>query len=196
MVMDNYKNILGLIAVSLSIASYLVYFWTIYKGYTKPHGFTWFAWGTISAVGLAAVWVSGGGSGTWVIAVNVLANYAIAGIAFYQKRVVYDKFDWLALSGALIGLALWVITHNPFYAVLLVSASDAIAATPTIRKAYRLPFEENPNTFIFGIACQVLSLFAMTTFSPSTAIYQLAIIAVDATIIGVVYYRRKVLVNS
>jgi len=195
--MDDYKNILGGIAVAISLASYLVYFWTIYKGYTKPHGFTWFVWGTLSAVGLGAVWVSGGGSGTWVIAVNMLAGYTVAGIAFYQKRVIYDLYDWLALTGAFLGIVLWWMTSNPFYAVLLVSASDAIGAIPTIRKAYRLPFEENPHTFILGVICNTLALFAMTTFSPSTALYQLSIVVVDITIVSVVYYRRKItLINS
>lgn len=189
--MFDYKNILGSIAVTLALLSYAVYFLSIYKGQTKPHGFTWFVWGTLSAVGLGAVWVSGGGSGTWVIAVNMIACYTVATIAFLQHRVRYDRFDWLALLGAFLAMFLWWLTNNPLAAILLVSISDVTGAIPTIRKAYKFPFEENPQTFIFGIAYYIFSLFALQDFSFTTSLYHFAIIAVDIVIILVVYLRRR-----
>jgi hypothetical protein len=189
--MTDYKNLLGLLAVLISLSSYAVYFYGIWRGTTKPHAFTWFVWGTLNIVGLSAVLISGGESGAWVFGVNAITNYVIAGIGFYQGRVQYDRFDWLALSGALLGIILWWQTNNPLYAVVLVSLSDAIGVTPTIRKAYRLPFEENASAFVIGLIYYIIALFALEKFTLTTSLYHFAIMAVDLALVSVIFIRRR-----
>lgn len=189
--MNDYKFLLGASAAVISVISYFIYLYSIYRGQTKPHGFTWFIWGVINIVAFAAVLVSGGSSGGWVLGINILGCFTIAGIAFYQKRVDYDRMDWLALGGAFLAIFFWWLTDNPLYAVILVSLSDTIAIIPSLRKAYRLPFEENANSFIFGVSYYILALFALETFSLTTSLYHFAIIAADLAIVGIVLVRRK-----
>lgn len=194
--MNDYKNILGVLAVAISIASYVVYFWAMYTGKAKPHAFTWFVWGTLSAIGLGAVWVSGGGSGTWVIAVNMICSYIIAGIGLWQRHVQYDKHDWLALGGAFLAMLLWWVTENALYAVVLISLSDVVGLIPSLRKAYRLPFEENAMTFILGFFYYILSLFALESFSLTTSLYYFTIMVSDLAIISIILLRRRAVLKT
>jgi len=175
----------------VAIVSFAVYLIGIYRGKTKPHAFTWFAWGAINAVALAAVLSAGGGLGSWVLAVNTVACFIVAFIGFYQKKVQYDFYDWIALAGALIGAALWGTTGNPLYGVILVSISDAIAIIPSVRKAYRLPFEENVSSFIIGISYYLLALPALQSFTLTTSLYHFEVIAVDLVLILTVLIRRS-----
>ncbi|HEV7702365.1 MAG TPA: hypothetical protein VGO63_02900 [Candidatus Paceibacterota bacterium] len=55
-----YKIFLGYLAVIIEIVSYAIYFFGIWKGKTKPHAFTWFAWSFANVVGFFAVLFSGG----------------------------------------------------------------------------------------------------------------------------------------
>lgn len=186
-----YKLILGIAAVGIEILAYGIYFWSIYKGDTKPHAFTWFVWGVLGAVSFAAVLVSGGEAGAWVLGVNALFGFIIAGIGVYQKHVEYDLLDWLALLGALLGIYLWWLTSNALYAVILVSISDALAFGMTMRKAYRSPFQENASSYGVGIIYYILSIFALGSLTLTTFLYPLVIIILDLVLVGIIVVRRK-----
>ncbi len=186
-----YKIILAYVAIIVEIISYAIYFRSIYRNEAKPHAFTWFVWAILNVVGFAAVIVAGGEAGSWVLGVNAIACFAIAGVGFYQRHVDYDLYDWLALFGALIGAFLWWITKNPLYAVILVSLSDCLAFSLTIRKAYKFPFEENVSSFAVGILYYILAIIALENYSVTTWLYHAVIILLDTTLVATILMRRK-----
>lgn len=194
--MTDYKIILGYLAMLTAIASYSIYFHGIITGKTKPHAFTWFVWGSLNAIGFAAITVAGGGIGAWVLAINFVLNYAIAGIGFYQRHVKFVLFDWLALTGAILAIIFWWLTSNPLAAVVLISLSDSIGFLPTYRKAYYKPFEENITSFSVGLTYYVLAIFALKTFTITTWLYPVVIIIVDAAFVIMTLVRRSQLAKQ
>jgi hypothetical protein len=189
--MNEHKLLFGYISTAIAIFSFLIYFWAIYKGQAKPHAFTWFIWGVVNTIGFAAVTVSGGASGAWVLAVNAISCLLIAGIGFYQKHVSYDKYDWLALLTAIIGMVLWQITDNALYAIIFVALADTIGIVPTIRKAYRLPYEENVATFATGVLYYFVAIFALESYEVTNWLYHLIIVISDLVLIAVIVSRRR-----
>lgn len=186
-----YKILLGYLAVVISILSYLFYFWGIWKGKTKPHAFTWFVWGILNAVAFTAIVFSGGKAGSWIFAVNTICCFLISIIGFWQKHVEYDFYDWLALLGAIIGILLWNITHNPLYAVILISLSDAVGLVPTLRKAYKFPFEENLSSWVVGILHYPIGILALDSLILTTWLYPVVIITVDTILVVLIITRRR-----
>jgi hypothetical protein len=186
-----YKTLLGYLAVAIELISYAIYFWGILKGKTKPHAFTWFVWSVISIIGFFAVYVSGAGAGSWILGVNAVLSLIIAFIGFRQKHVIYDKYDWTALFGSLAGALLWWLTDNPLYAVILVAISDVVALVPTVRKAYKLPFEEHPFSFSIGAISYPISILALSTLSFTTWFYPAIVALADATLAILILVRRK-----
>ena len=191
-----YKIIIGYIAVLIEIISYLFYFVGIWKGKTKPHAFTWLVWGVLNVVAFAAVLVAGGETGAWILGVNALACLTISSIGFYQRHVEYDVYDWLALAGALIGIYLWWLTSNPFYAVLLVCISDGVGSVPIFRKAYRSPFEENVPAFAIGILYYPLAIVALESLTVTTWLYPAFVIILDGALVFLVLARRRKSISS
>jgi hypothetical protein len=189
--MTDYKDILGLTAVAIAFASYISYFWGIYKGQIKPHAFTWFAWGVLTSIGFAASFTSGGGSGSWVMLVNIICCLTISFIAFRQGHVKYVLFDWLALAGALIGIGLWWYTNNPLTAIILACVSDTIALLPSVRKAYYYPNEESVKPWAIGILYYVIGFFALDSVNLTTTLYPATIILTDIFFIFEVIIRRR-----
>ncbi len=190
-----YKTLLGFLAVAIEIISYIVYFVGIYRGKTKPHAFTWFVWGVLNIIAFIAVLISGGEAGSWILGVNVFACFAIAIIGFIQKHVVYDKYDWLALFGALLGIFLWWLSDNPLYAVVLVSIADGTGTIPIFRKAYRAPFEENITAFAIGVLYYPLAILALESLTLTTWLYPATVFLLDAALVILVFTRRKKLKN-
>lgn len=189
--MADYKNYLGILAIVLGFASYGPYFWSIYKGKTKPHAFTWFVWGTLTGIGFAAMALSGAGAGAWEMAFNSLLCFAVAGIAFWQRHIKYVLFDWLALCGALLGLVLWWLTDNPLSAVVLISISDTIGFLPTYRKVYYHPEEETALPWVIGVVKYIVILFALNSFTITTWLYPAVILTVDSIFVVLMLVRQK-----
>jgi len=79
------------------------------------------------------------------------------------------------LTGALAALALWAITHDPLWAVILVTIADILGFVPTFRKSITKPYEETLSTYILGGVKWMFSIAALTTFSPTTMLYPLAL---------------------
>ncbi len=186
-----YKTLLGALAIGIELISYLIYFIGIYQGKTKPHAFTWLVWGVLNTVGFAAVLTSGGEAVAWILGINAVTNFTIAGIGFWQRNIEYDTYDWLALAGAFAGIFLWWFTKNAVYAVILISLSDSVGLLPTFRKAYKKPYDENGTSFTIGIFYYILAIFALTSFSVTTVLYPTAIIVVDVSLIILIYLRRR-----
>jgi hypothetical protein len=186
-----YKTLLGSLAVAIEILSYIFYFVGIWQGKTKPHAFTWLVFSILNIIGFFAALVKGGYIVAWVLGINAVLCLAIFFVGVYQKRVNYDLYDWLALLGAFLGIILWCMTHDPLYAVILISVADFVAMTPTIRKAYKLPFEENLESFLLGISYYILSVAALDSFETTNWLYPAAIVTSDLLLIGIIMTRRQ-----
>lgn len=189
--MTEYKIWLGAIAFILTFVSYFPYYWGIYKGKTKPHGFSWFVWGTLTGIAFFAIVLSGGGAGGWEMGLNSILCFGIAAIAFWQRHVKYVLLDWMALVGALLGIVFWVITKNPFSAVIMLVVSDTIGFLPTFRKAFYFPEEENPLSFSIGVIKYIIVLFALQNFTATTFLYPAFIGFIDSVFVVLVLIRRK-----
>ncbi|MBP9712028.1 MAG: hypothetical protein KBD55_03295 [Candidatus Pacebacteria bacterium] len=187
----DYKAILSAASILIQVSAYLVYFFGVYKGTTKPHAFTWLVWGILSTIGFFAALTTDGYAVASVLGINVVGCIITSIIGFYQNRIEYDKYDWLALIGAFVGIILWQITHTPLYAVFLISLSDMIGIVPTIRKAYVLPHEENLGSFVIGIFYYVLAISALESFELTNWFYPAAIVFSDLALILVIIVRRK-----
>jgi hypothetical protein len=75
-------------------------------------------------------------------------------------------------------------------AVILVSLVDAIAAVPTIRKAYAKPEEEGISVFVLASLKWLFAIYALDTLNAVTLLYPAVTTAVNAAIIGVVLVGR------
>src|SRR5207253_1528641 len=106
---------------------YIPYFRDIIKRKTKPHAFSWFIWGLLTAIAFFAQLTKGGGAGAWVSGFTSLVLLSIAVLALIYGEKDTKIINWLSFIGALVGLILWGITKNPLSAIIIVTAIDTIA---------------------------------------------------------------------
>ena len=105
--MSDYKTIVGVIAVLISIFGYVPYFRDIISGKTKPHAFSWLVWGVLNAIAFAGQIHGKGGDGTWAGGLTALALFAIFVLSLIKGEKRIKLFDWLCLAGAAVSLLLW-----------------------------------------------------------------------------------------
>lgn len=134
-----YGQIIGTIAAILGIAGYIPYFINIFRNKTKPHAFTWFVWGLITGLAFIIQISKGAGAGAYVTGTAAFCCLVITAITLIKGEITYDKYDWLSLGGALLGILLWWLTKDPIFAVIFLIFSDAFGFYPTLRKGLKTP---------------------------------------------------------
>lgn len=190
--MDYHQN-LAIIGVSINFISYIVYFYGVFFGKTKPHGFSWLVWGIMNITVFFAQTVKGGGAGAWISASNGIFCLAVAILSIWRGEKNITKSDWLCLGGAMSAIVVWAVTSNPLFAAVLASITDMCAIIPTIRKAYHKPFEENALGFSIDMSSFVIELFALQSFNLTTALFPAAILFNDSCLLAVIFWRRLII---
>ena len=176
--MDQY-TLFAIAAVLLASVRYGTYFWTIYKGETTPHAFSWLLWGTVTGVGALAQFSLGGGPSAWALAFVSATCLFIAGIAYFIGERDYTKSDWIALAVALLAIPVWKVTDNPMAAMFIVMSIDILSYWPTIRKSYNKPQSEPPISYGLAGARYFLLLFAVPDPTWESLMYPFFLMTID-----------------
>lgn len=193
--MVDYAALLGATATAIAIYSYIPYFIGIYKGTTKPHSFSWFLWGLLTAIAFVAQITHQAGAGAWVTGYTALACFAISlcGLRDFHENV--RPVDWGCLIVALAAIPLWLITDQPIIAVILITLIDYIGTYPTIRKSWHAPHSEVIQTYILSSVKFMLSIFAMSEINFINSFYPLAIVILNFGLVAILYARRRALLS-
>jgi hypothetical protein len=185
-------EVLGGLAVGLGLFGYGFYVRGILQGKVKPHAFTWFVWGLLTAIAFVAQVAEGGGAGAWVTGVTALCSFgfAIVGLGA-SSRVFITQSDWIFFISALLTIPIWYLTGNPLWSVIIITITDAIAFVPTFRKAFFHPGTENGWTYALSGLKFVVSLFALESFTWTTALYPASLVVANLAFVGMLVWRRQ-----
>ena len=189
--MEDYKSVIGLVAIGIAIISYIPYFRDIFAGKTKPHAFSWLVWGVLNAIVFAGQLADGGGAGSWVVGFTAVVTLSIFFIALKKGEKDIKFFDWFCLVGAVIAIIPWLITKDPLLSVILVTVIDLLGFIPTIRKSYSKPHQETLITYILSIVKYGLAIIALQKYSIVTVLFPLAMVAVHIFFVTLLIIRRQ-----
>ena len=190
------KTLISLIAVILTIAGYVPYLMDTFKGKTTPHIYTWFIWGTVTAIAYALQVSGGAGVGSWVtLAVAIIAYIIFAvGLRGGKKDITWSDTVFFILS--ILAIFLWLVAKQPILSVILVSTIDLLGFIPTIRKSWHKPYSETLFTYELNAFRHGLSLFALQQYSIVTWLYPASWALANALYSLMLIARRKAIPNK
>ncbi len=187
----DYKSILGIIGIVISLGSYVPYLRSIIKNETKPHAFSWLVWTFLTGTAFAAALVEHGGIGAWVVGSSALLCLVVFVLALKKGTRHFDRFDWFTLLAAFLSIIVWKFTNDPTFSVVVVTIIDAIGFIPTYRKGYRKPNEENISLYSFSAIKYVFSLFALRSYSLATWLFPASLILTNGVFVVMLIVRRN-----
>jgi hypothetical protein len=172
---------LVLVAVFATLVAALVYIRSMFRGQTKPNRVTWLMW-TIAPFTATFAAVSNGV--TWAavpVFMSGLSPFLILLASFLNKKAYWklSAFDYLCGALSALALFLWFITSNPNVAIVFAIAGDALAAIPTLRKAWRNPETESPWPFVVGTFSPMTSFLVAAAWSFSQIAFPAYLVAVN-----------------
>lgn len=185
------KEIFGYISVVFALLSMLPYMFTVHKGKTKPHLFSWVIWAIPTAVVFTGQVISGAGAGAWASGFTLLCNIFIVFQSFKYADKNITRSDWIYFISGLTAIPLWIIAKDPLYSIILSTIIDMIAFGPTVRKSWNKPYDESVTTYIMCPPKHVFALLAMQNYSLVNIIFPCAMIVVNTTMYIYLVIRRR-----
>jgi hypothetical protein len=91
---------------------------------------------------------------------------AATGIFYGEKSIT--RGDWICFFSLLSAIPVWIITNNPLWAAVIVSAIDAAAFYPTFKKSWMSPYNESVGAFLIYALQMFFSLAALENFNMTT----------------------------
>ena len=187
----DYKAVIGIVAVVISILGYIPYFRDILSGKTKPHAFSWLVWGVLNAIAFAGQIQGKGGPGMWAVGLTAAALFAIFVLSLVKGEKNIKPFDWICLAGAGVSLLLWAVTNDPLASIILITVVDAFGFLPTVRKAYSKPYQETLVTYEINTVKYLLVVLALQNYTLVTTLFPLAVAIMNALFVAMLIIRRR-----
>jgi len=181
----SYRDILGVCASLVGIASFIIYLVEIFRSHTKPHLFSWILWGLSLAVLWLIQFLEKAGPGAWATMVTALFCLLIAVCAWSRGEKNITRSDWISFIIGLGSIFLWYLTKQPLLTVILLSVVDVAGFYPTIRKSFQKPWEEPMSMYIITIAKYIMALFAMENLVIVNWFYPACIMVSSGVTLGV-----------
>jgi hypothetical protein len=155
------------VAAIASLFGSFAYIRSMYKGGAKPNRVTWFMWSIAPFIAAAASITSGASWAVVPVLISGISPFLIFTASFFHRGAYWklSKFDYLCGVLSALALVLWYLTENPNLAIAFAIASDALAATPTLTKAWRSPETESSWPYAIGIFSPLTSFLVASSFT-------------------------------
>lgn len=187
----DYKEIIGYVTVAMAFAVYVPYLYTIVRGKTRPHLYTYLVDSAVNVIAFAGVFVAGAGAASWNIAASGALVFCVFALSFRYGTKDIRPIDTLLLVAALVTLIPWAVTHDPTISVVLITLIDALSLLPTLRKTWNDPTSEPYSVWGLNMLKHVLALFALGSYSLTTVFYPAGMVLMYALLTGEIILRRS-----
>lgn len=185
------KDAFGWLSMAMALLGYIPYAWMIFKQRIRPHVFSWLIWAVLVTIIFATQFATGAGPGAWATGITAFFCILFVVMSFKHGKEDITGSDWPTLVLALMAIPFWIITKKPLFSVIWLTAIDALARYPTIRKLWSKPFEESAFSFGINGIKFMLSLLALEHFTLTTALYPVSCSIFNVMIVTIILWRRR-----
>lgn len=186
------KEIFAILSFLLTVYSQGFYIWNVLKGRLKPHGFSWLLWSLLTCIGFAAQWHEEAGPGMISMGMAGLGCFIIFLLSLKYGEKDIKLSDWAAFGTGLAAIPLWLLTDNPLYSVILITAIDGIGLLPTIRKSWNNPWQESTWSFFTGGLVFLFSVAGLRNYSLVAVLYPVSIVVFNFSFVALLLARRHI----
>jgi hypothetical protein len=183
-----------IIGTLIGAAGAVVYLINTVKGKVKPNRVTFLLWSIVPFIAFFAQINQGVGLEALMTFSTGFLPLTVFLASFVNKQAVWKltRFDLLCGILSLVGLVLWMITKVGNVAIFFSIVADALAAVPTVVKAYKYPDTEIAWPWIATVFGVILTLLTISSFTFANCGFILYILVVNTLIFVLVQFRPGV----
>lgn len=187
------KLLFSYIGILISLVAFIYYYYSIYKGDTKPHVYTWLIFSLTLWVWFIIQIQNEWWYGSYVTLAEFIWCFVVFLLAlkYWEKNIT--RFDTFCLILAVISLVLYLSFKLAIISTILIIAVEIFAIIPTYRKSYMKPHEETTVIYYLSSLVYIFSILWLSEHSFATYWYPTSIIIADSILVIYLLVRRKIL---
>lgn len=180
-----------IVGALIGAAGSIAYLKDTVRGKVKPHKVSFLMWSIAPLIAFFAQIQQGVGLAALMTFSTGFLPLTIFIASFVNKNAEWKLtiFDVICGILSLTGLALWMITKVGNVAIFFSIVADALAAIPTLVKAYKYPDTEIAWPWISSVIGVILTLLTLSTFTFANCGFILYILVVNTLIFLLVQFR-------
>ena len=194
--MQDYKTVISIITIIFSLVGYIPYHLDIYTGKTTPHIYSWFIWGTATAIAFALQVSAGAGVGSWMTLVIALNAFIIFFLGLRHGKKDITNSDTVFFILSLVAVFIWLVARQPVVSIILISTVEMFGFIPTIRKSWHKPYSETLSMYALSAFRHGLSIFALQQLNIITWLYPVTWTLANALFSLMLIMRRGTVVKK
>ena len=169
------------IAVAMRLGGSLAYLRATLSGRAKPDPVSWLLWGIIPIIAFIAEVQAGVGLAAIITLAVGISPLIVFCAAMYKNRYSFKLrgFNLICVIMAVVGIAIWTVTSDPFLAITLMILADIASTLPTIIKTIKNPKSEFAASYLVSSLSMLLALFAIDQWSFAALAYPAYIMAIN-----------------
>jgi cytosine/uracil/thiamine/allantoin permease len=174
-VIDERFVIVGALIGSVGMVLYLR---DTLRGDTQPNRVTFLLWAIAPLLAFGAEISAGVGLRSLMTFVVGFFPLLIFLASFRSPGAVWElqRIDYVCGALSVVGLLAWIITQHGTVAIVAAIASDALAATPTVRKAWLQPETETAAAYAAAGINAFITLLTVTEWTTADVAFPLYIL--------------------
>jgi hypothetical protein len=188
----NLQMLASATAILLTLVAYAPYIKAIRAGKVKPHFFSWLIWSLTTCIVFFAQLAAEGGAGAWPTGVSGTITVYVAWLALkLRSDLSATRLDWMFLIMSLLSLPAWFFTTDPLWSVVILTLVDVLGFGPTVRKAWRHPYEESGVFYLLFAVRSVFSIIALESRTLTTMLFPAAMMVGGVLLCLLLAWRRR-----
>ncbi len=177
------RFVLGVLGGIITAFSVIPYVRDIMKKTTRPNSVSWSIWVLLLTISIFAQWSAGASWSIILLIGDLIGTSTIAALSFagygYGK---YGRLEWTCLGLAILAIISWQITSQPIWAIVFAIIADALAAFPTLVKAFRDPRSEHPTMWLLISLGALLGIASTTIVNAANLLFPFYLFVINSTI--------------
>jgi len=180
-----------IIGTLIGAAGAVAYLRDTIRGRVKPNRVSFLLWSVIPMIAFLAQIKQGVGLEALMTFSTGFLPFTVFIASFFNKQAEWklSVFDVICGVLSVSGIILWIITRVGNIAILFSIVADALAAIPTIRKAYKYPDTEIAWPWIATVAGVILTLLTLPILTFANSGFIIYILAMNLLIYIFVQFR-------
>ena len=168
------------------------------QGKVSPNRVSFFLWGAASYIAFFAQVAAGVGLPSVLALAAALSPTLIFICSYFGKAAPWriTPFDLGCGAASVVAIVVWVALDNPTLAVVFAVLADGIGGVPTIVKAWRAPWTEEPWFFALVGANGVITLMTIQEWTLAAWAFLAYLASIGIALFLIVVFRARVVAAS
>jgi len=157
--MRDFERIFGLLAGIIIGSAQIIYLINTVTRKVRPSVLSWIGWAFLMGTSVLSQVVTKGWQWSMTgVLCSTLGCLTIGVAALLIRNYSLARKDWQYVVWAVLCVAIYWLSANPWMTTIFAICADAILGVPTIVKAWRDPLSERSLAWLLGVASSTLAL--------------------------------------